>query len=203
MTHDQSHKDRHEQDGDDELPIENLPTTNTLSNMVLQPDGSNGLEWNTLSSTSALHGEIGVLAHDWVRNGDGKFTYYVYESDGRVTHAHYQAGNPPRNNQEGFLFVSVVLPDDFASFQKIIIETYRDGTPDTFTFTMSKGGVVDSNINDANVNPTNNQSFETTEFPSSDGGYSAGDTILFKVKSIVDDEVYAEVSSLRLIYNRS
>ena len=194
MSHRRLHGDEHSQGEVDELNAGDLGSGEADSGQQLVADGSGGLSWK-----DRKHGQLDIGVQSWLRSGDGDWDYYIYEDRSRMTNGH---SGSVGYAQSGSLFRNVVLPEDFRSFVKIIVETYVfGGFPDSFDLTLTKDGAADSVIDSVDVTPSDTDVFEVTElYPGDD--YGPEDAILLELQSTCDSDTHAELSSFRIVYER-
>jgi hypothetical protein len=163
---------------------------------------SGGVATSTLTAKSGDFRTVG--------GASGTVGTIAYSTPAISTSAHTGNGN----NQTAERMVTFILPPDFSSFptNALNLIVLRTNTPDSFTVTMKKVGTLplsvattataDSTINGSNIIPTLNNTFEKKQFtPGS--SYAAGDIVTIVINSQVDNNVFAEVASVELVYNKS
>jgi len=194
MSHSRIHGEEHSQGEVDEVNAGDLGSGEAESGQQLVADGSGGIEWRDRE-----HGHLDLGVHGWLRSGEGDWDYYIYENRSRVTNGH---SGSVGYAQSGSLYRSLILPSDFKGFVKLVVETYIfGGFPDSYDLTLSKNGEEDGTMNEVDVTPSETDKFEVTELLL-DGDYESGDAILLELQSTCENDVHAELSSFKIVYER-
>ena len=133
---------------------------------------------------------------DYIGIGSGNFSTYLYSTSSKIHNAHVGTGN----NQNGQMYMPIILPNDLKTLINIKVGIMRDGAVDTATATLSKDGTNDAGITNINVLPTSDLTRVIYTLTPT-GSYVAGDILLLKLDSTVDNGEYFETYELVLNYN--
>lgn len=173
-------------------------TTETGANKYLKADGTGGLEFGTPAGGNGK-GIFRILPVSLLSSGDGGDTDVIAEATSRTYRSHVGAATGQTRNY----FQAEILPPDFHSMDRIIVETYRTGTTTSFTLTLSNKGTDDNDLTDENIRPASSIAWQTFTFTDFDLNYSAGDQIMLKFVSTVSTGQGQFISRIHIIYNRS
>lgn len=132
---------------------------------------------------------------------DGTLGKSIYVTD-RVTINHTGTST----NNEGTFYRCWEIPDDFHSFfsdTSVVVETIRDGAADSFVLTMRVDAVADTSINNVNILPTADNTFEIFGFGISDTDvYQPGQRVMFRADNVVDSAEEVGLGKIVIYYKR-